>query len=262
MPLTPVGQIPYPQGSDKPLIPADMKALADRTDGWVSGMDSALDGRITAVGSRLDAAGVRLGNTATNLNSANALMTSAVGVFAVEDPALTAVESRLATQDTTASTLQGRYTTDYNNLNNFANRTPMGLAKIINASSTVTTGSSVTQWFGISYFNLGAATSGTFRVSFSASVKANNVNTGSVELRVCSGVGASGTPSWSQFHTQTFFRQVYDQGFQSFMMCTMATVNVGSPGGSIILALGATGDGTMNYSVKINSGSIQYMVAA
>lgn len=258
MPVTPVGQIPYPQGTDKPFIPADMAALAGRADAWVSGLDSALDGRVTAVGSRLDAVGVRLNSTSANLSAANTSMSSGDTALTAASAALTTVENRLTAQDATAATLQSRYATDSTNLNNFANHTPLGVTKIAARSSPITDGSSSVNWLSTSYFNIGLAANPTFRVSFTVNLIANTYNTGWVEFRVCAGVGTSGNPSWGSYFSQNSYTQSTDLNPQSFTVATIVSVGLVSTSG-VIISLGCAGSGTLNYTASIDSGSIQYM---
>lgn len=258
MPVTPVGQIPYPLSSDKPLIPTDMRNLALVTDGWVSNMDTALDGRVTAVGTRLDSVTTRLSATTANLATANTTMTTGDTGITNEQTSLTSTENRLNSQDTTANALQTRYNTDNNNLTNFTQLTPLGVAKIIPGGSTTTSSSSSLFWLSSSVFNINYAQNPAFLVTFSVNFRANNYNTGWIEFRICSGVGMSGNPAWGSYYAQASFTQPVSQNPQSFMM--RAAVRTGTINNSgALIALGCIGDGTLNYSVNVNSGSIQYL---
>lgn len=259
MPTTPVGQLPYPQGTDPPTIATDMKSLATQADGWVSALDAALSTRIGAVGTRLDAVTTRLTTTSTNLSASNASLTAGDTAITGAQNALTAVETRLNSQDTAASTLQTRYTTDNNNLLALSRNTPLGVTKIFPKGPVVSSSSGLNGWLATAGYMVSSASRPLFRVSFTGAINIYSANNSPLfELRLCYGIGGT-VPSWNSYAVQTFYAAPAYSGWQTFSLS--AIYGPGSvTNNTVALGIGYWLDsGSMTFDIQIQSGSIQYM---
>jgi hypothetical protein len=257
MPTTPVGQIQYPQGTDKPQIPADMKTLASGTDGWVSSMDMALQGRLAAVSSRLGAVATRLAVVNTASGTANTNMTSGDTAIATEQNAVGSVLARLAMQDTAAAALQTRYTTDNNELNNFRNFTPSGALGAAAAFSNNVINDSSGSIFTIGGFNLTVnAPAPSWRVSFviPASIAMSDTN-GLLELRICTG---SPTASWNNTSQGTFLAR---QGNSNTVPVLMSAPVSGGTMRNVPFQIAVLIRGKAGYRVSANvqDATLQYL---
>lgn len=257
MPATPVGQIPYPQGTDPPVIPSDMKALASGTDGWVSSLDAALQTRLGAVTSRLSAVSTRLTAVKAATTVANTNMDSGDTAIASGQTAVNNVLSRLATQDTTAAALQTRYTNDNNELDQFRNFTPLGSSGALSFINSVSNDSSGNQfWLGAFNFSVNAPAP-SWRVTFSIAAQiTSNDQTGRAEFRICP--AAAPTAVWASFVTRSFLGR---QGNSNLVPISMsATVNAGNLRNvPVQIAVGVQGTPGYPISAFIQGATIQYL---
>lgn len=256
MPATPVGQIPYPQGTDPPVIPTDMKNLAAGTDGWVSSMDAALQARLGAVSSRLSSVASRLAVVNTATTTAGTNMTSGDTAIAANQAAVNAVVTRLGTQDTSAAAVQTRYTTDNNELNTFRNFTPLGSSGALAFSNSVQNDASgATFWLGSFNFNVNAPAP-VWRVTFSiaAAITMSDLN-GRMEFRICAGTP---TATWGNFVTQSLYARQNNANYVPVSMS--ATINAGSLRNQPVqIALGVTGFRGYRISAYIQDATLQYL---
>lgn len=256
MPATPVGQIPYPQGTDPPVIPTDMQNLAAGTDGWVSSLDMALQGRLSVVSSRLSAVASRLATVNTATATAGTNMTAGDTAIAAEQGSVNAVLTRLNTQDTTAAALQTRYTTDNAELDHFRNFTPGGASGALSFNSNVLNDSSGSV-FWLGGFNLNVnAPAPSWRVMFNiaAQISMSDLN-GRMEFRICAGSPAA---AWGNYATQSYLAR---QGNSNIVPVSLsATISAGNLRNvPAQFSLGVQGLPGYRISAYIQQATIQYL---
>jgi hypothetical protein len=256
MPTTPVGQLPYPQGTDPPVIPTDMQALAAGFDGWVSAQDAALQGRLAAVSSRLSAVSTRLATVNSAVTVANTGMTAGDTAIASAQSAQNAVLTRLTTQDTAASTLQARYNNDNAELSQFRNFTPLGSTGALSSSTNVSNDASgAVFWLGSFNFTVNAPAP-VWRVTFCGNAQiASSDTAGRVELRVCAG---SPSVAWASFTAQAFLARQNNSGYVPFSVSTTVAAGV-LRNVPVQIALGAQGTAGYRISATVQNATLQYL---
>src|ERR1044071_4477694 len=255
MPVTPVGQIPYPLGTDKPLIPADMKNLATVADNWISSLDSALQTRLGTVSTRLTTLAGNLAATTNDLAAANAPMTQGDSAIAAEQNSLTAIENRLTAQDATAATLQNRYNSDVSSITSFANKTPIGLVGSAFQYSFTNNGNPnpilVTS---VSYNIIGVANP-VFYAAYSINLN-GGLSQGSIDLRICTGTGTS--PQWGNYEVNAIYSGTDHFGTTSFTLASMFNVDTVTNNSVSIGLMFQTNSGSP-LTVTVASGHVRYM---
>lgn len=233
MPTTPVGQIPYPQGADKPVISSDMKSLATVADTWTSSLDTAFQNRIGTITSRLNAVHTRVTGTNSNLATLSATMNAGDAAITSEQNSLTAVEARLAAQDTSAGALQTRYTNDLTELTHLETKTPKGVKALSTTGSSWSIGTIVASWITQRTINCDGP-GAIYRVCFSTSFW--DSDSGLNEIRI----------SWGQGNSANWWNLVNKQligGVSYTMPMPMSVIGyaTGMPAGTVTIGIATAG---------------------
>lgn len=253
MPVTPVGQIPSPQGTDPPVIPSDMKNLATRADAWITSLDTAFQNRIGAVVGRLNSVHTRVTTTSSNVAALTTTMSSGDTAITAAQNSLTSVETRLNTQDTTAAALQTRYTSDLTELGTLESKTPKGVKALFTNTNAWSLSSVVAAWITQQTFNCDGP-GAIYRVAFSTTFW--DGDSGLDEIRISWGQGNSA--SWWNLIVRQLIGGV---SYQLPMPMSLVGYATGMPAGVVTVGV-ATAGFSQAPSGLGQSFSIQQMTSA